>query len=142
MDPELEQLIEAYKPINTHYSHLYAAHQAINKKLMQANQDRSNLYHKVDARIGPIAPGTLTTNLERSRYFEVQGISAMAYTVKPVHKHTGKWAPEGKRPWQTGRRQFGSLIPMTDPNDPTYIKWHKEKICRRLQGLDDANDTL
>lgn len=128
---DIDALIAEYRATRKTYAQLMAAKQAVEKKFQAAARLHEQACRALHQHIGPLAPKTLTTNIERSRYYEIEHVAEARYGVRAIQRHTGK---PGKAVWQNRSRAVGSLLPMTDDNDPVYAKWKRLKIVEALEG--------
>lgn len=137
---DLDELITQAQTAKKTLDGFYAATKAIEKKRQAATREYEALCRNIHAAVGPLKERTLTTNLSRSRYYEIVTCTADTYYVRPVMR-TGKPGKEGGD--YTRKVKFvGSLLPVTDESDPVYTKWQRNKICNTLEGKEAGLEWL
>lgn len=132
---DLDELITQAQTAKKTLDGFYAATKAIEKKRQAATRAYEALCRNIHAVTGPLKERTLTTNLTRSRYYEIENVNPERYFVTAITKNTGK---QGTRRVKI----IGSLLPVTDESDPVYTKWKRNKICETLEGKEAGLEWL
>lgn len=132
---DLNDRIAQYLATKKTLSQMHAANKAVAKKLQAAMHEHEKACYGVHLAVGDLHPNMLVTNVSRSRYFEVEqahiAFSPARYYVKPICRNTGK---PGKETYRGKVRLAGSLLPVTDDQDPVYVKWNRLRVLKNLEG--------
>jgi len=141
--PTLDELLHAHQAAQLAYSKLFAASQAISKRLQAVLKERTALRQQIAPLVGPISQGQLVQTLNGSRFYEIQsGAPDSGYHAAVVYKRTGsisiaKIGVSASVQYTPTRYlhylQRGSVRPV--PLDhPVYLKWQKYKFRQKLEG--------
>lgn len=140
--PTLDELIAQHQEASLKYGKLFAASQAIAKRLNAARLARKAIRTQIHPLVGVCPIGTLVMTLKQSRFYEIESGSSEihGYRGTPVYKHTGATktvaSPTyGQMSVYSVYIEAGSVLPVPVTH-AVYLKWHKQKFRAKLEGAE------